>query len=306
VVSTGLRKNGSGSSIDRASFSELYPFEEHYFETPAGRLHYVDEGPRDAPVLLMLHGNPTWSFYYRNLILAFRERFRVIAPDHMGCGLSDKPQDFNYTLKNHIDNVEALVGSLGLERFTLVLHDWGGAIGMGLGVRFPERVERLVVFNTAAFTSERMPWLLSLSRVPGFGALSIRGLNAFSRVALSLAVHHRDRLTKEIRAGYVAPYNSWKNRIATLRFVQDIPMAPSHQAHAVVEEIDSKLGTLRDRPMLIVWGAKDFVFDDHFLEGWRQRFPDAEVHYLEDASHYVVEDAHERIIPWMERFLEAN
>jgi haloalkane dehalogenase len=294
------------SAVDLTPFRELYPFRPNYLDTPHGRMHYVDEGPRDAPVLLMLHGNPTWSFYYRNLVLAFRNTHRVVVPDHLGCGLSDKPSSFEYTLRNHIANVRLLVDTLNLERITLVVHDWGGAIGMGYAVTAPDRVKSFVVFNTAAFLATRMPISIFLCRIPGFGALAIRGLNAFAKGALKTCVMHRDRLSDAVRAGYLAPYDSWSHRVANLKFVQDIPMRPSHPTYAMLEEIEARLHCIAHHPMLIVWGAKDFVFNDHFLGEWRGRFPNAEVHRLDDAGHYVVEDAHERIVPWMSTFLAQS
>jgi len=289
-----------------AKYQAVYPFESHFFTRDAGRIHFVDEGDHDLPVLLMLHGNPTWSFYYRNLIKYFHKSYRVVAIDHLGCGLSDKPQGFSYTLENHIENVEALVEHLGLKDVTLVLHDWGGAIGMGYAVKHPENVSRFVLFNTAAFPSSSIPFSIDICRIPGFGALAIRGLNAFARAALIRAIHHKDRLTPEIRAGYLDPYDSWKNRVAHLRFVQDIPMNKKHPGYALLESIAAGLSQFKDHPMLIVWGAKDFCFNDQFLAEWRQRFPQANVHYVEDAGHYVVEDAHERITDWMETFFDAR
>jgi haloalkane dehalogenase len=286
------------------SFTNLYPFTPRHAELAPGRMHYVDEGPRDAPVLLMLHGNPTWSFYYRNLVKELSSEYRVIAPDHIGCGLSDKPQDYAYTLAHHIDNLEALIAALELRSLTLVVHDWGGAIGMGLAVRRPELIERFVVFNTGAFPADRMPWAIGLCRIPGFGAFAIRGFNAFARGALFSCVVHKERITADVRSGYLAPYDSWKNRVANLRFVQDIPMNDEHPGYPLLVEIGEKLRNLSDRPMLICWGAKDFVFDDWFFEEWKRRFPRAQAHYFIDAGHYVLEDAHERIIPRMREFLE--
>ena len=282
-----------------------YPFASHFAELPGGRMHYLDEGPKDAPVLLMLHGNPTWSFYYRNLVRSFSDTHRTIAPDHLGCGLSDKPQDYSYTLANHIENLERLIDRLELRSVTLVLHDWGGAIGMGLAVKRPELVDRFVILNTAAFPAERMPWAIGLCRIPGLGALTIRGFNAFARGALMSCVVHRERLTPEVKAGYLMPYDSWKNRVANLRFVQDIPMSEEHPGYALLVEIGEKIGQFSDRPMLICWGAKDFVFDDWFFGEWKRRFPRAEAHYFIDAGHYVLEDAHERIVPHMRRFLRG-
>ena len=141
----------AGMARRQTTWRELYPFEGHFLDRGGLRYHYLDEG-RGAPVL-MLHGNPTWSFYYRDLITALRGDYRCIAPDHIGCGLSDKPGDdrYNYCLKSRVDDLEALADHLGLiERLTLVVHDWGGMIGMAWAVRRPQRLARLVGVNTAA------------------------------------------------------------------------------------------------------------------------------------------------------------
>lgn len=293
----------TAEAFDVSAFRDEYPWDAHYLDVGAGRLAYIDEGPRDGPALLMLHGNPTWSFYYRHLVRAFSDRYRVIVPDHLGCGRSDKPADYPYRLENHIENVGRLVETLGLSNIDLVVHDWGGAIGMGVAVSRPEKFRRFVVLNTAAFLSDQIPFTINLCKIPGFGALSIRGLNAFAKVALMRCVHDRARLTPAVRAGYVAPYDSWANRIANLRFVEDIPMTPRHPTHSLLSRIDEGLADLTGHPMLLCWGKHDFVFDENFYQEWRRRFPDAEAHFFEDASHYVLEDAHERIVPLMQDFL---
>jgi haloalkane dehalogenase len=284
--------------------TDLYPFSSHTLQLERFRYHYLDEGSGET--LLMLHGNPTWSFYYRNLIIGLRDAYRCVVPDHMGMGKSDKPQDYQYTLSQHIDNLERLVDHLDLDYITLVVHDWGGAIGMGFAVRHPERIRRLVFFNTAAFLSQKIPLSLILCRIPGFGAIAIRGFNAFARAAIRWACVKQERMTEEVQAGYLEPYNNYSNRIATLRFVQDIPMSPDAPSYSVIQDIEAKLNLFQKHPVQIIWGAHDFVFNDHFLNRWQEIFPQAEVHRIEDAGHYVVEDAYERILPFMKEFLEKN
>ena len=270
-------------------------------------MHYLDEGPRDGVPLVMCHGNPTWSFYYRTLIPALSRTYRVIVPDHVGCGLSGKPQDYAYTLEQHVRNLEALVEHLDLCHIVLVVHDWGGGIGMGYATRHPEAVDRFVIFNTSAFYLPAVPWVLKLARSPGLGAVMLRGLNAFAGLAVWLAMKDHARMTREVRAGYLAPYDNWHDRIAIYRFVQDIPVTADHPTRATIDAIDAKLPTFRGRPMLIIWGAGDWIFTvKDFLAGWRERFPEAEVHVLPDAGHYVVEDAHERIVPLMLDFLKRT
>lgn len=292
----------SGLSIE--PFRDLYPFESRFIELGPHRMHYLDEGQGET--LLMLHGNPTWSFYYRNLVKGLRSQYRCVVPDHIGCGLSDKPQEYNYTLSQHIDNLAALVDHLNLDHLTLVMHDWGGSIGMGLAVRAPEKIKRLIFFNTAAFIADRIPFSINLCRNPVIGPLAILKFNLFARMATSWACKQTNRMVGKVRKGYLAPYNSPQNRIANLRFVQDIPLTPDIPSYPVVEHIESQLGYFRDRPAMIIWGMQDFCFTEYFLDRWKKYFPNAEVHEVEQAGHYVVEDADEEIIPWMIQFLRKN
>jgi len=281
---------------------DLYPFSSNFASTDAGRMHYLDEG--DGSPVVMLHGNPTWSFMYRDLIAELSPSHRVVCPDHIGCGLSEKPQDWSYRLRGHIDNLEVLLDQhLKLDTFSLVLHDWGGAIGMGYAVRHPERIDRIVVLNTAAFLLTRCPWRIRVCRTPILGALAIRGLNVFARAACSMAVARGKRLPGQVRQGFLHPYDSWANRIATQRFVQDIPLRPRHPSWDDVAQIQKRLHDLRNRPMLICWGDQDFCFNSHFLAMWQQYFPEADVHRFADAGHYVLEDAGERILPMVKTFL---
>ena len=286
------------------SFKDLYPFTSLYFDLNPYKLHYLDEG--EGEVLLFLHGNPTWSFYYRSLIQNFQGRYRCVAPDHIGCGFSDKPQDYSYTLTTHIDNLEKLVGFLGLKNITLMVHDWGGAIGMGLAVRKPELIKRLVLFNTASFLSMDIPLRIGLCRMPLLGTILIRYLNLFVRGVLRFGLKRRKRLTQNVRAGYLAPYDTFENRIANLKFVQDIPMDTTVPSYSVIHYIEDNLNKFDDLPTLIIWGSEDFCFNVKFLNKWREIFPRAEVREVCNAGHLVVEDASDEIIPWIEGFLRKN
>lgn len=292
---------------DVASWQELYPFESHWLDLEGVRYHYLDEGPADAPPVLMLHGNPTWSFYYRTLIPALSQRYRVIVPDHVGCGLSDKPQHYPYVLSQHIENLERLIARLELTGMTLVMHDWGGVIGMGYATRYPGNVDRFVVFNTAAFYLPTLPLRIKICRIPLVGELAIQGLNGFARLALRWATSQPEQLSPQIRAGYLAPYHNWRNRVALLRFVQDIPLEKCHRSRGTLAEIEAGLALLTHHPMLIIWGDDDFCFTTRdFLPEWQKRFPHAIVHVVENAGHYVVEDAHQRILPWLQDFIPSS
>lgn len=282
----------------------LYPFASHFLTLDAGRYHYLDEGSGET--LLLVHGNPTWSFYWRNVVLGLRDHCRLVVPDHMGCGLSDKPGDYDYRLNQHIDNLTRLVDELDLRQVTLVAHDWGGAIGMGVAARRPERFSRFVLCNTAAFRSQLIPWRIAACRIPVLGKLAVQGLNGFARAALWMATEHPEKFTPAVRAGYLAPYDSWSNRIATHRFVVDIPLDPQHPSYETLFDVERGLAEFRTHPMLLIWGMKDWCFSPAFLERFLEFFPQAEVERVNDAGHYVIEDASERVIPWIEAFLARH
>ena len=285
----------------------LYPFSSNYLEMRGQRMHYLDEGPRDAPPVLMLHGNPTWSFYYRNLVLALRENYRCIVPDHLGCGLSDKPDDsqYDYRLKSRVEDITNLIEHLNLQApLSLIVHDWGGMIGFTWAVNHPEQVEKLVVLNTAAFplpADKKMPPALSLVRDTALGAFLVTHFNAFSGIAARVAF--KKPVSKEVRQAYKLPYDSPENRIATLRFVQDIPLSEKDTGYDILRNTAETLHLLKNKPCLIAWGEKDFVFDAPFLNQWLTYFPDAELHRFPDCGHYVLEDGGARLINTISHFI---
>lgn len=279
-----------------------YPFKSRFFQIDGYNLAYLDEGS-GLPVV-MLHGNPTWSFMYRQLILALRDRYRLIVPDHMGCGFSDKPQVYPYRLQTHTDNLKLLLDNLAIEKCILVVHDWGGAIGMGWAGKYPDRVAGLVVLNTAAFRSDRIPLRIAVCRWPLIGEVVVRAFNGFAGSAVTMAVTRK--LQQEVADGFLYPYNSWKNRIAVFRFVQDIPLCSKHPSWNDLVRIENNLSLLRNKPMLICWGGKDFCFNDSFYHEWLKRFPEAERHYFADAGHYVLEDAFDRIATLVRDYLQIH
>ena len=283
-----------------------YPFAPQRFTTPRGaRMSYLDEGPRMDEAVLMLHGNPTWSFYYRRLVRELSPAMRCIAPDHIGMGLSEKPSDYDYTLATRIADIEALVASLGLKRVHLVVHDWGGAIGFGFAARRPELIGRLVILNTAAFASPHLPGRIALCKTRGLGTAIVRGLNGFAGPAVHMAMHRR-ALTADEKRGYLFPYDSWAHRVAVDAFVKDIPMDATHPSWPALEAVAAGLGRLASNPALIVWGGRDFCFNDWFYAEWRQRLPQAQAHYLADAGHYVLEDAADEVVPLAVKFLRPR
>ena len=288
-----------------------YPAHPQRFEVRPGlTMSYLDEGPRDGDVVVMLHGNPSWSYYWRNLVAGLSDRYRCIVPDHIGMGLSDKPDDsgYDYTLQSRVDDVAALLAHLGITGpVTLAVHDWGGMIGFGWALSHAAQVRRLVITNTAAFpmpAAKAMPWQIALGRDWKVGEWLIRGFNAFSAGASWLGVERR--MPAAVRRAYVAPYDSWAHRIATVRFMQDIPLSPADRAWPLLEAAGHALPSFADRPAFIGWGLKDFVFDRHFLDGFRAALPRAEVTAFDDAGHYVLEDKSRELVPAIRAFLDRN
>ncbi len=278
-----------------------YDFNSHYVTLPAGRLHYLDEG--SGPMVLLVHGNPTWSYYYRNLVACLSKNFRVIAPDHLGCGMSDKPDRYDYTLENHIANLCTLLDHLDATTVSMVVHDWGGAIGLGQIEQSGRELEKLVILNTAAFRSHRIPFRISVCRWPVVGRILVQGFNAFAGAAIYMAVEKR--LDPRVAAGYLKPYDNWHNRRAIHEFVKDIPLQPEHRSYARLVRIEESLARLKEKqiPVSILWGGRDFCFNDYFYEQWRQRLPDGEFHYFDRWGHYILEDGRGQIEPLIEDFL---
>jgi haloalkane dehalogenase len=264
-----------------------YPFDSRYHTLDSGqRMHYLDEGQGEP--FLMVHGNPTWSFFYRHWVAHLRANFRCLVPDHLGCGLSDKPQDYSYTLEQHIDNLESLVESVNPEPLNLVVHDWGGAIGLGYAVRHPERIRRLIILNTAAFPFPKIPMRIAACRLPVIGEPAVRGGNLFVRAAMHMTTVKP--LSAAARAGFGYPYRSWKDRVAVYNFVRDIPMDPSHLSWTTLNGIAKGLGKLGNKPAKIIWGMRDWCFHEGILKEWPHYLPQAKIHPFDDAGHYLLED----------------
>lgn len=278
----------------------LYPFKSNFLEVGAGQMHYVDEG--SGSPMLMVHGNPTWSFYYRDLAKEFCKTNRVVVPDHLGCGLSDMPKGYDYTLENRIRDLETLVKFLDLKNITLVVHDWGGAIGMGFATRHPDLIERVVILNTAAFRSERIPFRISLCKNKLFGDFLVRYFNGFAWPATFMTT--RKKLSPKVKKGYLLPYHDPQHRIAVSEFVKDIPMDPEHRSYKTLKEIEEKLPLL-GCPKLILWGGRDFCFNDEFFAKWKNIYPDSIHKYYKDAGHYVLEDEGEDVQKQIEAFMES-
>lgn len=285
---------------------DLLPYDSHELSVGGQTLRYLDESS-GSDVLLCVHGNPTWSFYWRNLLRRFASSHRVVAVDHLGCGRSEKPsrREFSYTLAAHRDNLTALLDHLQLRRVTLVAHDWGGAIGLSTVLQRRECFDRIVLLNTGAFPPPYVPWRIAACRIPILGTAAVRGLNAFARAAITMAMS-RHKMDADAAEGLLAPYNSWRNRVAIDAFVRDIPMSPRHPSYETLRKLESELPSLANLPSLLVWGMQDWCFRPECLRRFEQAWPDSNSVEIADAGHYVLEDATDETLDAIESFLDRT
>jgi pimeloyl-ACP methyl ester carboxylesterase len=290
---------------DDWTFDGSWPYEPRWFESSDGRMHYVDEGPRDGRPVVMLHGNPTWGYLYRNFIPSLVESgHRAIVPDHLGFGRSDNPGNPElYTIARHAQRMEQLLESLALRDATVVPQDWGGPIGLYWAGRHPERCRGLFILNTFAHRPRGkvpLPLPLKLFRTPGVGELAVKRLDLFKRAFLFRdGVVHRERLTPTVKRAYFAPHPTAASRTPILVFPREIPSGPTGPVSDLCAEIEDQLELhFRDKPVGVAWALKDIAFREEALDQlWLKTFPNAEVLRLPDAGHYLQEDAHERIVP---------
>jgi haloalkane dehalogenase len=292
--------------VSTKGFEDLYSYKSNYFKSHGFNMHYIDKG-KGKPVL-MVHGNPTWSFYFRGVIDKLSPNFRTIVPDHIGCGFSDKPtaKEYNYTLSNRVADLNKFIEYLDLkEKIILIVHDWGGMIGLAWALNNLSKIEKIVITNTFGFLkpqTKKFPLRLALIKYfTPFAIPAVLGFNLFSFAALYIAA--KTTLSKEVKKGLIAPYNSWKNRIATLKFVQDIPLNQNDESYDIVKNVDENLYKIKNFPILFLWGLKDFVFDKDVLKEWQKRIPDAQYHIFKNSGHYLFEDKPDETMLLIEKFI---
>ncbi|MBB6669534.1 alpha/beta fold hydrolase [Cohnella nanjingensis] len=271
--------------------AQAYPFQDRWLPYRDGLLHYLDEGR--GPAVLLLHGNPTWSYLYRDVIKELRGECRLIVPDYPGMGMSRAPSGYGYTPQEHSEAVAALIRSLGLKEMVMVVQDWGGPIGMNYAVRHPAQIRGLVVMNTWAWRAKLLPMKLFSLAMGGWpiGYWLQTRRNFFARKIVPHGIHHQEKITDALRRAYTAPFPTPASRKPTWVFPRQIRKAGSWLA-----EIEAKLPALADVPAHILWGAKDSAgFPVAEMQRWQRYLPQNETELLEDASHYVQEDRPDRV-----------
>ncbi|MEM8531962.1 MAG: alpha/beta fold hydrolase [Chloroflexota bacterium] len=285
------------SWIDRVA----YPFESHYFEVDGARMHYVDEG-QGAPVV-MVHGTPTWSFLYRHMIKALSPHYRCIVPDHLGFGLSDKPEHIGYYPRDHARRLRALIEHLGLRDLTLVVHDFGGPIGLSYAIEQPDNVRAVVLFNT---------WLWSLQGelIPEAAGISSRGpIGTFLFEQLNYEVHvvfksvwgDRSKLTRDLHQQYIRPFPQPRDRQSVRLLAREL-----RASSAWYDALWAQRERIKDIPTLLLWGGKDLLFKTKHLTRWQSLFTNAQTVTFPESGHFVQEEAPDKLNPIVAQFLEQQ
>lgn len=291
--------HAGGTWLDR----DAYPFRSRFLPLPSGRVHYLDEGPRDAETLVFVHGTPSWSFEYRHLIRALSATRRCIALDHLGFGLSERPASFGYRPEDHAGVFAAFVEALGLERFTLVVHDFGGPIALPFATAHPERIARLVVLNSFMWPFDE-PSLVKQARFAGgaIGRFLYRYLNFSLRVLMPFAYSDRRRLTPAIHAQYLAPFRDGTSRVRVLWGLARalLGSAPHYAA------LWGARARLAEIPALVLWGSGDRAFPTSYAERWREALPQAELRLLAHAGHWPHEEAPDAVLDELRLFLQEQ
>ena len=277
-----------------------YPFTDHWFEQAGIALHYVDQG-QGLPVV-MLHGNPTWSYLYRNIIMGLTGKCRTIVPDYPGFGFSQHPPDYGYTPPEHAQWVKALIEHLGVDSYVLVVQDWGGPIGFSIAVDHPEKVAGIVLCNSWCWPPMLNARIFSYIMGGPLGKYLHLRHNFFARVMIPAGIYHREFKTETLLKAYTDPFPTPASRMGTYVFPRQI-----RKAHKWLKAIENKLHVLSKTPVEMVWAMKDPAFGkESYIKKWRTYFPNAPVDRVALASHYVQEDSPERIVAAVERLLKRD
>ncbi len=280
---------------------EQFAFQSRFLQTRSGRVHYVDEGPRDGEVVLLVHGTPSWSFEYRHLIPVLARTRRVIAIDHLGFGLSERPTDFAYTPEAHTEVLRQVIDGLGLTRFSLVVHDYGGPIALPIAVAEPERISSLVLMNTWFWDLETDREFLRMARFAAsfVGRFLYRWCNASLRLIMPSAYADRRKLTPRIYAQYLAPFRKRADRVRVL-WTLARSLVTSSPSFGQIWDARVRLAAI---PTLVVWGLGDSALKPYMLERVRQALPQARVEVLPDVGHWPQEEAPDEVARLLDGFL---
>jgi haloalkane dehalogenase len=279
---------------------QLFPFQPHYFESSAGRMHYLDEG--QGPVLLMVHGTPAWSFSYRHLVRELSQNYRCIAVDHLGFGLSDKPNEADYAPKAHAERLEELIAHLQLKNLSLLVHDFGGPIGLSYALQKPESVNKVIIFNTWLWSLNDYPDIVRGATIAGswLGKLLYRYFNFSPKVLVKQAFYDKSKLTKEVHRHYTEVFPDAGSRSAPYAFARHLLASRDWY-----DQLWKQREVLQNKEVLVIWGQKDPLLPYAFLQRWKKTLPAAEFHELQ-AGHFVQEEKPEEAVSFIRQFLSKG
>lgn len=276
-----------------------YPFKHHYFEVNHSKMHYIDEGQGET--LLFVHGTPSWSFDYRHIIKALSTQYRCIAIDHIGFGLSDKPKTYDYSTQNHSKTLEQFVDFLGLTDFTLVVHDFGGVIGLNMAINHPEKIKKLIILNSWLWSTKNDKDFIKLSKILRSPLLPFfyRYFNFSAHFILPKSFGDK-KIDKHALQQYILPFSRFSERNGTIAFVKSLLNDQDW-----FEELWTKKTFISQKPTLFIWGMKDPMIKPHYLEKFSSGFPNSQVQKLESCGHFPQEEASTKVIEFISNFLKV-
>ena len=283
------------------TFGDSFPYKANYQEINGFQMHYVDEGKGEP--IVMFHGMPTWAYLYRHFIKTLSKNNRVIVPDQMGFGKSEVPQDKPYLLKQHLDNTTKLLINLDLQDITLVVQDWGGPIGIGFGVHNSERIKRLIIMNTSIGVMKEgtKPWYQPLVEKGIYESFisNIEGL-------IKSGIYNKKNINDQILKAYSAPFPNKESLIGAFAWPKDIPVGDSHPSAKAMQYIRQNLDILKNKEKILIWGLKDPIFSVSMINWWEKIYPGIKVYQIENASHFLQEDAPQEIISIIQKFINNS
>lgn len=280
------------------TFEDTFPFEPHFLEVNGFNMHYVDEGSGD-PIVCM-HGMPTWGYLYRNFVSKLSKSNRIVVPDQMGFGKSEVPQNKQYIMEEHVSNLKKLILNLNLNKITLVMQDWGGPIGFGFAVDYPEQIKALVIMNTSigVMKEGRKPWYANLEE-KGIYEEAMKNVSNL----IKGGIYNKNKITETLLRAYSAPYTREESFKGVLAWPKDIPIGKDHPSAKIMQYVRDNLNKLEEKPKILIWGMKDPIFPPKMIKWWQEIYPNLEIYKIEDASHFLQEDAPDTIISIIKKFM---
>lgn len=282
------------------TFENTFPFKPNFKDINGFDMHYIDEG--EGEPIVCLHGMPTWSYLYRKFISALSDEYRIIVPDQMGFGKSDVPHDKPYLLEQHVNNTTQLLVDLDLKDITLVVQDWGGPIGFGFAVDHPDMVKALVIMNTSIGVMKEgsKPWYHIMEK-RGMYEQFIKDISGI----IKMGIFNKEKITPLMLKAYEMPFMNDESLIGALAWPKDIPIGNSHPSAAAMLHIRQNMQKLSDKRKILIWGMNDPIFQPRMIDWWNKIYPGIETHRIENASHFLQEDAPDQIINIMKSFLKS-